>query len=293
MAKDIQYWYQRTIDHLVLTGKSDRTADTYAREVRILGKYIKKPLEQVDEEDLRKFILYRRNDCKLGGSSMRILYCGLKTLYRDVMGNKWPLLEVLKSQRETKLPVVISREDIEKILACAPAPQHMTYLRVVYSCGLRLSEARNLTIHDIDGKRGLLHVRGGKGNKDRMVPLPVKTYRYLQRYWSLHRNPLLIFPALGRSGKGGPTATEPMSVSAVQGGLRRTLIEAGLNRRGIRMHTLRHSYATHLLEAGLSIKVVQENLGHATLQHTIVYLHLSNWGKENAQSTINAMMKEV
>jgi integrase/recombinase XerD len=196
MAKDTQYWYQRTIDHLVLTGKSNRTAETYAREIKILGKYIDVPLEEVDEEDLREFILYRRNECKLGGSSMRILYCGIKALYQDVIGNKWPLLEVLKSQRETKLPVVISREDVAKILTHAPGPQNMTYLRVIYSCGLRLSEALNLTIHDIDGKRGLLHVRGGKGAKDRMVPLPVKTYRYLQHYWSLHRNPLYIFPAL-------------------------------------------------------------------------------------------------
>lgn len=224
---------------------------------------------------------------------MRILYCGLKALYRDVMENEWPLLDVLKSQRETKLPVVISREDVGKILRHISSPQCMTYFRVVYSCGLRLSEALNLTIHDIDGKRGLLHVRGGKGAKDRMVPLPAKTYRYLQRYWSFHRNPLYIFPALGRSGKDGHTATQPMSRNTVQGGLRRTVAKVGLGGRGIHLHTLRHSYATHLLEAGVNIKTVQVFLGHNTLQHTLIYLHLTNWGQEDAHNKINIIMKEV
>lgn len=293
MAKDIQYWYQRTIEHLQLTDRSDRTAETYAREVRILGKWVGKPLEEVDEEDLRKFILYRRNDCKLGGSSMRILYCGLKCLYRDVMGNKWPLLEVLKSSKPKRLPIVISREQVKQILNHAQTPQHMTYLRTVYSCGLRLSEALNLTVHDIDGERRLLHVRDGKGAKDRFVPLPEKTYTYLQHYWALHRNPMLIFPALGRNGKGGPTAEKPMSTATAQGGLSRALKRMGLERRGIRMHTLRHSYATHLLEAGVCIKTVQEYLGHASLQQTIVYLHLTNWGKEDAYRRINTIMGEI
>lgn len=293
MAKDTRYWYQRTIDHLVLTGKSNRTAETYAREIKILGKWTDKKLDEINEEDLRQFILYRRNDCKLGGSSMRILYCGLKALYQDVMNTGWPLLDVLKSQRPSTLPVVIHRDDVKAILANAGAHQHAAYLRTVYSCGLRLSEALNLTIHDIDGKRRLLHVRSGKGAKDRFVPLPEKTYHHLRFYYSLHRNPLLIFPALGSGGLGGTAATTPMSVSAVQGGLSRAVKKAGLKGRRISMHTLRHSYATHLLEAGVNIKTVQEYLGHKTLQHTLVYLHLTNWGKEDAYNTVNEMMKEV
>jgi len=293
MAKDAQYWYQRTIEQSMLTGRSDRTAETYAREVRVFGKWLSKPLDEVDEEDLRTYVLYRRNDCNLSGSSMRILYCGLKCLYRDVMGNKWPLLEVLKSSRPSRLPMVLSREQVKMILDHADNPQHMTYLRTVYSCGLRLSEALNLTIHDIDGKRRLLHVRDGKGAKDRFVPLPRKTYAYLKRYWSLHRNPMFIFPAPGYSGTERASADKPMTTATAQGGLHRALKGAGLERRGIRLHTLRHSYATHLLEAGVNIKTVQEFLGHATLQHTIIYLHLTNWGKEDAYKRINTIMGEI
>ncbi|OVE80927.1 hypothetical protein BVY04_04555 [bacterium M21] len=122
MAKDTNYWYQRTIEQLLLTGKSKRTAETYAREVRILGKCVDKPLDKLNEEELRQFILYRLNDCKLAGSSMRILYCGLKALYQDVMGNKWPLLKVLKSSKESRLPMAIDRSEVEAILAGALTP---------------------------------------------------------------------------------------------------------------------------------------------------------------------------
>jgi len=293
MTQDTEYWYKRTIDHLTLIGKADRTADTYAREVRILGHHLNKPLEEVGEEDLREFILYRRNDCHLSNSSMQILYCGLKVLYQDILGKEWPLLKIVKSQREKRLPVVIHREDVKAILNHTATAQHMTYLRTVYSCGLRLSEALHLTIHDIKGKLQQLHIRGGKGAKDRFVPLPMKTYLSLQDYWLRHRNPLLIFPALGRGGINGATSTRPMSVSTVQGGLKRALKSAGLSGRGIRMHTLRHSYATHLLESGVNIKTVQEFLGHTNLQATMVYLHLTNWGKEDAFKKINSIMQEI
>jgi len=292
MAKDAEYWYQRTVEQLLLMGKSQKTAKTYSREVRVLGRYVDRPLDEIDEEDLRQFILYRRNECKLAGSSMRVLYCGLKTLYREVMGNKWPLLEVLKSHKESRLPIVLHRDDVKTLLDNGGSPQFMTYLRVVYTCGLRLSEARNLLVSDIDGKRGLLHVRG-KGSKDRFVPLPRKTYRYLQRYWLLHRNPSLVFPALGRGGNQGSTAQEPITSSSAQSGLRSAVRRAGLVGRKINLHCLRHSYATHLLEAGVSIKTVQEYLGHKTLQHTLIYLHLTTWGKEDANRKVSKLMGAI
>ena len=291
--KNTNYWYQRTLDQIIISGRSQRTAETYAREIKILGRWIAKPLDQLDEEDLRSFILYRRNECNLGGSSMRILYAGLKTLYSEVMQNKWPLLEVMKSQREKKLPIVLSREEVKLILASVSRPQNMTYLRLVYTCGLRLSEALNLKPTDIHyDSMGSIHIHG-KGSKDRYVPLPNKTYRYLRRYWSLHRNPNWIFPALGTSGQNGPKAPRPMSTSTVQGALRRAVKKAGIHKSGIRVHTLRHCYATHLLDEGISIKVIQELLGHGSLQQTLVYLHLSNWGKANTHAKIDQVMKGI
>ena len=291
MSKDTKYWYQRTIDQITLSGRSQNTAVTYAREIKLLGLWTKKKLDKINEEDLRNYMLYRRNDCELGASSMRILYNGLKALYQDVLGKKWPLLELIKSQKEERLPVVISREEVHAILKHAYKPQHQAYLRLIYSCGLRLSEGLNLTVNDINGKRKLIHIHG-KGAKDRYVPIADKTYEYLRWYWAQHRHPLYIFPALNKHKKSG-LATKPMSVSAVQSGLRRAVKQAGITRSGIHIHTLRHSYATHLLENGVSIKTVQEYLGHSSLQVTIIYLHLTNWGKEDAFNKINTMMEEI
>ena len=292
MSEDTQYWYKRTIDQLTLTGKSQRTADTYAREIPILGRYIDKPIAELTEEDIREYILYRCNVCKLAETSMRILICGLRTLYQDLLHKEWPLLDLLKVKSERRLTIVISREEVQAILEHAYIPQHKAYLRVVYSCGLRRSEALDLTVNDIDGKRRLIHIHG-KGARDRYVPLPEKTYQSLRDYWSTHRNPLYIFPALSRGNKCAPTAKKPMSTSSAQVGLKKAIKRAGIQREGIHMHTLRHSYATHLLENGLSIKVVQEYLGHASLQHTINYLHLTNWGKEDAYVKIDKMMGEI
>lgn len=291
MSKDTKYWYQRTIDQITLSGRSQNTAVTYAREIKLLGLWTKKKLDKINEEDLRNYMLYRRNDCELGASSMRILYNGLKALYQDVLGKEWPLLELIKSQKEERLPVVISREEVQAILKHAYKPQHQAYLRLIYSCGLRLSEGLNLTVNDINGKRKLIHIHG-KGAKDRYVPIADKTYEYLRWYWAKHRDPLYIFPALNKHKKSG-LATKPMSVSAVQSGLRKAVKQAGIVRSGINIHTLRHSYATHLLENGVSIKTVQEYLGHSSLQVTIVYLHLTNWGKEDAFNKINTMMEEI
>ena len=291
MSKDTKYWYQRTIDQITLSGRSQNTAVTYAREIKLLGLWTKKKLDKINEEDLRNYMLYRRNDCELGASSMRILYNGLKALYQDILGKEWPLLELIKSQKEERLPVVISREEVQAILKHAYKPQHQAYLRLIYSCGLRLSEGLNLTVNDINGKRKLIHIHG-KGAKDRYVPIADKTYEYLRWYWAKHRDPLYIFPALNKHKKSG-LATKPMSVSAVQSGLRRAVKQAGITRSGIHIHTLRHSYATHLLENGVSIKTVQEYLGHSSLQVTIVYLHLTNWGKEDAFNKINTMMEEI
>ena len=291
--KDTNYWYQRTFDQVLIKGLSQRTAETYAREIRILGRWTNKPLDELDEEDLRSFILYRRNDCELGSSSMRILYSGLKTLYSEVMDNKWPLLEVMKSQRESRLPIILSREEVGLILNSISRPQNMTYLRLVYTCGLRLSEALYLKPTDIHYKSmRSLHIHG-KGAKDRYVPLPRKTYMYLRRYWSLHCNPNWIFPSLRASGKNGSEATRPMATSTVQAALGRAVKRAGIHKAGIRVHTLRHCYATHLLDEGINIKVIQELLGHGTLQQTLIYLHLTNWGKANVREKINKLMKEI
>jgi len=161
---------------------------------------------------------------------------------------------------------------------------------VVYTCGLRLREALHLQVGDIDSDRMRIHVHRGKGAKDRQVPLPEATLNVLRDYWKTHRNPDWIFPRLGHGHNEGHTAKNPMTRSAVQGALGRILKQLKFTKR-VSIHTLRHSYATHLLEAGVNIRRIQQYLGHSSLNTTMVYLHLTTQGHKHAYDIINSMMK--
>ena len=138
----------------------------------------------------------------------------------------------------------------------------------------------------------MIHVHRGKGAKDRYVPLPEATYHLLRRYWMTHRNTRLIFPAVGRDGQGAPTSEVPMSIDGVQGAFRKAKFAAGIIKKGVSLHTLRHSYATHLLEAGVNLRVIQKNLGHSNIETTMIYLHMTNSGMEDAYQIINSIMKK-
>ena len=174
-SNSVDYWFQRTIESLRISGKSKRTAETYAREVRIMGRWLSKPLDQATAEDVRKFYLHRLIDKKLSDVSMRILICGIRELFTAVLGKEWPVLEHMHTKRLQKLPIVMERDEIWKIIDHSDNLCHRTYLTLVYTCGLRLSEAIKITVHDIDGRRMRIHIHQGKGGKDRYVPLPKTT----------------------------------------------------------------------------------------------------------------------
>jgi len=227
-VSDPNGWYRYVTDWVVINGKSRRTGEAYAREIRILVRHCGKPAFLITESQVRDFILERHK--RLNGSSQRILYRGLSILYSDILGFDWQLLKVAKARREITEPTILTRTEVDRLFRATAAQQTYTFLRTVYSCGLRLSEALNIRVGDIDRGRGLLHVRQGKGAKDRYVILPSATLRMLEAYWKVHRNRRLLFPALGQDGKGGPNATKPMSICAVQGGLRRTLKRAGITK---------------------------------------------------------------
>jgi integrase len=165
------------------------------------------------------------------------------------------------------------------------------FLSTIYGCGLRLEEARYLQVSDIDSGRMMIHVHRGKGAKDRYVPLPNSTLGLLREYWRTHRNPTLLFPALGRNCKEGATATVPMNRTSAQEALRQAKRAAGINKKGVTIHTLRHSYATHLLEAGVKRRVIQRYLGHSQLETTMVYLHLTRKGEEDAYAIIDQVIQ--
>ena len=286
---DPKYWFNLAVENFIIQGKSERTAKTYARDLKILVKYYKKPLNQLTEDEIRKYVVYRQIECGLQPPSMKILFCGLKFLFREILDIDYPIFDVMKAKREHRLPDVLTRGEVIKVLNHIATFHSYVFFRTLYSCGLRLSEALNLRIQDIDGERMYLKING-KGSKDRYVPLPKATYELLRLYWKTHKNEKLIFPALGRKLTKAPTAENPMSMSSVQNALKAAARSAKVKPDKVRAHVLRHSYATHLLEAGVGIRAIQQYLGHANLEQTMVYLHLTDLKITDSITIINSLM---
>ena len=283
-------YYQRSMRALQLAGMSQRTQESYTRAVRQIVDFYDKTPDLISEQELQDYFLHRRNVDKWSAATMRICYSGIKFFFINVLRREWHTLELIHAKREQRLPTVLSINEVWTIINAVRTIQNKAYLTAVYTCGLRLHESLFLRVTDIDAQRMRIHVHRGKGAKDRYVPLPESTLYVLRDYWKHHRNPIWIFPQLGRSSKEGPSATIPMAKSSVQGALRRVLKQLNI-KKPISIHTLRHSYATHLLEAGVNIRRIQQYLGHSSLNTTMVYLHLTTQGHEHAHGIINDLMK--
>ena len=284
-------WYQKSINALTLNGKAERTQEAYTRAVRMLSEFYGKRPDEISEGELEDYFLHRRNVDRWSGNTMRICYCGIRFFFVQVLQRNWHLFEFLRAKSEARLPAVLSREEVRALLGCVRTPRNYAFLTTVYSCGLRLQEAQHLEVGDIDSQRMMIHVHRGKGAKDHFVPLPHATLALLRTHWRAHRNPRLLFPACGRDARSASSATTPMAKSSVQGAFRQAKQAASVAKRAVSVHTLRHSYATHLLEAGVNLRVIQKYLGHASLESTMVYLHLSHKGQEDAYALIDQTME--
>lgn len=282
---------QQMINVLQLSGKSERTQQSYVREVRLLAQFYRKSPDRISEHELQRYLLHRKNTDGLAPSSMRICYTGIRLFYHHVLGHDWKTLDLLRVQSEHRLPAILSLEEVHRLLNAATPLHNRVYFTTVYSCGLRLHEALSLQVSDIDSPRDMVHIHRGKGAKDRYVPLPHDTLELLRLYWKTHRNPTWLFPATGRHHQHMATATSSMSRSSVQGAFRTATQRAGIVKRDVGIHTLRHSYATHLLEAGVNLRAIQRYMGHARLETTMLYLHLTQKGHEDAYQRIDALMR--
>jgi integrase/recombinase XerD len=289
MQKTETSWHDQMVRKLQINGKSERTQEAYTRAVRQLMEHYKKDPELINEEELEEYFLYRRNESQWASKTLRLCYYGIKFYYRYVLNIDWNLFSILKAQKEERLPVIPTKEAIHRVLSHVTTFHNFVFFSTVYSCGLRLQEALNLQVSDIDSGRMMVYVHRGKGAKDRYVPLPKETLNLLRRYWKKHRNTKLVFPAVGRGHTNGPTSTFPMNRSSVQGALCRAVKKAGITKK-LSVHTLRHAYATHLLEQGVNIRVIQRYMGHKSLETTMRYLHLTRKGQEDAYQIIDAFM---
>ena len=257
--------------------------------MRQLAEHYHKAPDQISEEELRQYFLYLKNVRQVSHSSCTVALCGIKFFYERTLRREWPTLELVRSPREKKLPVVLSVEEVGQILGCVRRMKYRVCLGTLYSCGLRLKEGLHLQVSDIDSDRLQIHVRYGKGGKDRYVPLPERTLKMLRQYWVTHRHPEWLFPG---SNYKGWSATEPMNPSGVQKAFRAACQESGLQKHAT-VHTLRHSWATHMLEEGVNLRVIQAYLGHSSPNTTAIYTHLTRRAEVPAVIAINQVMDEI
>jgi site-specific recombinase XerD len=281
---------RRFLEDLQLHGFAVRTQESYMRAVRKLAYHYHKSPEKITEEELRQYFLHIKNDKKWSRATITIALCGIKFFYEHTLKRQWPIFKILRPHAEKKMPVILSREEVRHILSKVRLLRYRTCLTTIYSCGLRLTEGTHLQVGDIDSRRMVIHLRHGKGNKDRYIPLPLSTLQLLREYWKTHRNPTWIFPAPSRGNNKAAIANRPMPYCSVQDAFRLARREVGINKRAS-VHTLRHSYATHLLEAGVNLRQIQENLGHNSPATTAVYTHLTEQAFQQTKDVINKLME--
>jgi len=260
--------------------------------VRQLAEHYHKSPDLITEEELRQYFLYLKNVKHYSRSTATIAICGIKFFFERTLEKEWTIFNLVRPAPEKKLPVILSLAEVRQILAHVRLPRYKVCLTTIYSCGLRLQEGTNLRVADIDSARLMIHVRHGKGAKDRYVPLPKRTLQLLRQYWQQHHNPVLLFPAEGRNHIDLVRSTEPMSKSSVQDAFHAALQESGNNKRAS-VHTLRHSWATHLLEAGVNLRLIQEWLGHSSPATTSVYTHLTVKAEQLGAAAINQLMSDL
>jgi integrase len=232
---------QQMIAALHLSGKSERTQDSYVREVRVLAQFYHTSPDRLSEQEVQRYFLHRKNVDGLAPASMRICYSGIRFFYQHVLQRDWSTLALLRAPPTHHLPAVLSVEEVRRLLAAATPFHNQVYFTTVYSLGLRLQEALFLQVSDIDGQRLQVHVHRGKGAKDRYVPLPAETLALLRTYWKIHRHKTWLFPATGRDQKQSSSATSPMRRTSVQGAFRTAKHRAGITKTGVAIHTLRNA----------------------------------------------------
>ena len=291
-----EYASLRQLDELLpLRGLAATTHEQYRRFARKLAERAGRDPAELDEAAVRAHLLTLKTHHNYAPSTMRAACAALRFLYHTVIGRDWKLFDLVRCADHHRLPVVLTREEVARLFAVVRLPRFRTFLRLVYGCGLRLSEALALEVDSIKQHGTCLYIREGKGAKDRFVPLPSLMLTELRIYWKTHKHPRLLFPGMGRGwrdlGSRAPR-NEPMSPSSVEHCMRLAVGEARLP-RGTCVHTLRHSYATHLLEAGVSLRQIAAYLGHSTLDTTVVYTHLTAVGEARARQVIEGLLPAV
>ena len=269
---------RRMAEDMLVRNLAAATIDAYTYHVDKFIQHFGRPAKQLGPEEVRQYQLYLIQEKKVSWSSFNQAVCGLRFLYRFTLPRNWAVKMVPFGKRPKKLPTVLGQEEVTRLLECVTNQKHRTLLTLLYAAGLRLSEATHLRIPDIDGPRRMLKITRGKGRKERLVPLSPRALQGLRDYWRAARPADFLFP--------GKTPHVPLSSTTIQKACKLAVAKASISKT-ITPHTLRHSYATGLLEAGVDLLTISRLLGHKSFVTTMVYLHVRRPHLQSAPSPLD------
>lgn len=294
---------------LILRHLRERTKQEYGRRVHLLADHFGGvDPGTLSEAQVGDYFVFLIRDKALRPSSIRQARAAIELFFKSVVGVEWKVFSTVRTRGAAPLPKVLSRAQVAALFATVKVQRFRVVLRLLYGCGLRIGEALALVVGDIRAK-GCVHptllIRDGKGGQSRIVPLPLVVYREVREYWATHRHPRFIFPSPGSAWRANrrasqaeqdvalaaqmKTATQTMSVSSVQAMMRIAVAQSGIG-TSASLHTLRHSYATHLLDEGVNLKSISAYLGHTSLETTMVYLHLTEAGEERSHAALAKLL---
>lgn len=280
---------------LALRYDQGRTRHSYYRQLRLLSDHFDSDPATLSEGQVRDYFLHVKTIKHWQPKTIRQAAACARLFFVQLLGHQdWTVFSQIRARDQDRLPAVMTRDQVMGLLQHIRLRRYRIPIKLIYCCGLRLSECLNLTIHDIRGAEGKLWVRSGKGGRDRLVPICPVMVEDLRRYWRVHRHPLLLFPNVGR-GSQEPAAVAarmrrartPMPVSSLQRLILVARAELGIPEATA--HTLRHCFATHLIEAGAPIHAVKELMGHRQIATTMVYLHLTHRTERDCRDLIQAL----
>lgn len=291
--KPISALQKRMVEDIRLRGFSNRTEDSYVRSMTGLAKYYERRPDLITPEEIRRYFVHLTCERKLARPTVTIALCGIKFFYEQTLRRDWTLTGVPMPKRTKSLPVILSRKEVCNILSRVKIVRHAACLRLIYACGLRISEGCRVKVTDIDRDRRLLHVCG-KGSKDRYIPLPDSIFPLLEDCWHTHHNKVWLFPLIGRGGSRrlAQNSNRPVPITTIQQVFRKVYLESGITKK-VHVHSLRHSYATHLLEAGIRLRQIQQWLGHSTPAMTMHYAQLTSQSTDAAMKILAKLMTDI
>jgi integrase/recombinase XerD len=271
---------QRMIEDMKLRNLSPHTVEAYVDRVAAFAKHFGKSPQRLGPEDVRAYLVFLVEEKRVSWSYYGQTICALRFLYRVTLGKDWVVKGVVSPKKETKLPVILSPAEVTQFLEAVTSLKHRAILMTAYAAGLRVSEVVALQVADIDSGRMVIRVRQGKGHKDREVMLSPRLLAVLREYWKAVKPKLWLFP--------GQVPDRPSSAMTVYRACVQAGRDAGLGKH-VTVHTLRHSFATHLLESGTNLRTIQLLLGHRSLRTTAVYTHVSAGSLQATQSPLDRL----